>query len=150
MGKAEAPGDPGSYMKTYSRWLQIIILFLLSLTLGTAFAADPPALTGSPSTVVTSEILEVRIAEVEASTDLPETAKMKLTELYRKALSKLEATRAGNAAAEAFRSAAAAAPQDTQATRTKYEQAQKTTPEESLALTEDTPLTELELLLQKE
>jgi hypothetical protein len=30
-------------MKTYSRWLQIIILFLLSLTLGTAFAADPSA-----------------------------------------------------------------------------------------------------------
>ena len=150
MGNVEAPGDPGSYMKTYSRWLHIIILFLLSLTLGTVFAADPPALTGSPSTVVTSEILEVEIAEVEASTDLPETAKMKLTELYRKALSKLEATRAGNAAAEAFRSAAAAAPQDTQATRTKYEQAQKTTPEESLALTEDTPLTELELLLQKE
>jgi len=150
MGKAEDPGDPGGYMKTYSRRLHIIILFLLSLTLGPAFAADPPALTGSPSTVVTSEILEAKIAEVEAATDLPETAKTKLTELYRKALSELEATRAGNAAAEAFRAAAAAAPQDTQATRTKYEQAQKTTPEESLALTEDTPLTELELLLQKE
>jgi len=149
-GKAEAPGDQGSDMKSYSRWLQIIILFLLSLTLGTAFAADPPALTGSPSTVVTSEILEVKIAEVEAATDLPETAKTKLTELYRKALSELEATRAGNAAAENFRTAAAAAPQDTQETRTKYEQAQKTTPEESLVLTADTPLSELELLLQKE
>ena len=150
MSKAESPGDPGNYMKSDSRWLQIIILFLLSLSLGTAFAADPPALTGSPSTVVTSEILEVKIAEVEAATDLPESAKTKLTELYRKALSELEATRAGNAAAEAFRAAAAAAPQDTQATRTKYEQAQQTTPEESLALTEDTPRTELELLLQKE
>ena len=150
MGKAEAQGDPGGYMKTYSHRLHIIILFLLSLSLGTAFAADPPALTGSPSTVVTSEILEVKIAEVEAATDLPESAKTKLTELYRKALSELEATRAGNAAAEAFRAAAAAAPQDTQATRTKYEQAQQTTPEESLALTEDTPRTELELLLQKE
>jgi potassium efflux system protein len=137
-------------MKSYSRWLHIIILFLLSLILGTAFAADPPALTGSPSTVVTSEILEVKIAEVEAATDLPETAKTKLTELYRKALSELEATRAGNAAAEAFRAAAVAAPQDTQVTRKKYEQAQQTTPEESLALTADTPLTEIEPLLQKE
>ena len=39
MGKAEAPGDPGGYMKTYSRWLQIIILLLLSLTLGPAIVA---------------------------------------------------------------------------------------------------------------
>ena len=73
-------------MKSYSRCLQIINLFLLSLTLGTVFAADPPALTGSPSTVVTSEILEVKIAEVEAATDLPETTKTKLTELYRETL----------------------------------------------------------------
>ena len=42
-------------MKSYSRWLQIIILFLLSLTLGTAFAADPPALTGSPSAEIHQE-----------------------------------------------------------------------------------------------
>ena len=150
MGEAEVPADPGSNMKGYSRWLHIIILFLLSLTLGTAFAANPPALSGSPATVVTSEILEVKIAEVEATADLSETAKTKLTELYRKALSELEATRAANTAAEAFRAAAAAAPQDMQVTRTKFEQAQQTTPEESLALTADTPLAGLKPLLQKE
>ncbi len=127
----------------------VMILLFLSLSLGAAFAADPQSTDELPAEVK-SETLEAKLEEVEADADLPEAAKTKLTALYREALDHLEATSSHNAAAEAFRAAAVTAPQAMQSVRTEYERAQGTTPEESLGASEDTPLPELELILQKE
>ena len=70
-----------------------------------AMCEDAPA-TAAPPGSVTQEILEAKIAEVEAATGIEEEARSKLVELYRKALSNLQTASSNARAAEDFRRAA--------------------------------------------
>ena len=78
-------------------------------------AQSAAILADTEGTSVTSSLLESKLKEVEAATDLDEAAKGKLTEQYRKALSNLEAKKSYEAKAAAFAKALEEAPAETAA-----------------------------------
>ncbi len=103
-----------------------------------------------PTAVVTPQILESKIAEVEAAADLTEDAKTKLVELYRKAMSNMETARSREDAAAAFGLATETAPAQTQSLREELDESNILPPLESLTVDIATPLRDIEQLLQKE
>ena len=76
-------------------------------------AQSAAILADTEGTSVTSSLLESKLKEVEAATDLDEAAKGKLTEQYRKALSNLESKKSYEANAAAFAKALEEAPAET-------------------------------------
>ena len=76
-------------------------------------AQSTAILAETEGTAVTSSLLESKLKEVEAATDLDEAAKGKLTEQYRKALSNLESKKSHEAKAAAFAKALEEAPAET-------------------------------------
>ena len=138
-----------SHIALALRRLSSIAALLLLLTTQPALGEDPPA-TAAPPGSVTQEILEAKIAEVEAATGIEEEAKNKLVELYRKALSNLQTASSNARAAEDFRRAAETAPAEVQAIREEMEEAAALPPEDTLDLDPSTPLRQIEQLLQKE
>ena len=132
---------------------RILVLAAFACTLGLAvpaLAAAQTADAGPPASLVTSEVLESKIAETEATTGLAEEAKARLVELYRKGLSNLEAARAHKESAVAFQTTVETAPARIQAIRASLEPGAQPPPLESLAADASTPLRELEQLLQQE
>jgi potassium efflux system protein len=119
------------------------------LTTQPALGEDPPATAELPGSV-TQEILEAKIAEVEAATGIEEEAKSKLVELYRKALSNLQTAGSNAQAAEDFRRAAQTAPAEVQTLREELDKADSPTPEDTLEVDPSTPLRQIEQQLQKE
>ena len=103
-----------------------------------------------PASLVTPEVIESKIAEVEAATDLTDEAKTKLVELYRKALSNLQTARSNAEAATAFRRAAETAPAQIQSLREALDESKVPPPLETLTADVSTPLSDIEQLLQKE
>ncbi len=103
-----------------------------------------------PASLVTPAVLESKIAETEATTSLAEEAKARLVELYRKALSHLEAARANQESAAVYQSTAETAPAQIQAIRASLKPDAQPAPLEDLDANASTPLRELEQLLQKE
>jgi len=99
---------------------------------------------------VSQEVVEAKIREVDAATGMEEQAKTKLVELYRKALSNLQAAASNERAAEEFRQASEAGPAEVRALRQEMDEAEVKPPEKSLEADLSTPLPELEQLLQKE
>ena len=130
-----------------SRWA--IAAVLLLLTLQPATGQDAPSTDTRPGSV-TQEILEAKIAEVEAATGMEETARSQLVEHYRKALSNLQTAGANLRAAEDFRLAAQSAPAEVEAIRQQMEEAAAQPPEDSLDLDPSLSLRQVEQLLQKE
>ena len=114
-----------------------------------AMCEDAPA-TDAPPGSVTQEILEAKIAEVEAATGIEEEAKSKLVELYRKALSNLQTASSNAQAAEDFRRAAETAPAEVQALREELDEPDGTSPQDTLEVDRSTSLRQIEQLLQKE
>lgn len=100
--------------------------------------------------LVTSEMLESKIAEAEAAADLPDEAKTKLVELYRKSLSNLQEASANAERTAAFESATRTAPTQTQLIHEKIEGAQGSDPLATLSASLETPLGQIERQLQKE
>jgi potassium efflux system protein len=78
--------------------------------LGSVWAQDP-------GVRVTPEMLQERIATVRESTELDEDTRTRLVDLYRQALSNLEARRADEKAAEGFRLARRTAPREAEQIR---------------------------------
>ena len=95
-------------------------------------------------------MLEAKIAEVEATAGIDEKLKSGLVELYRKALSNLQAASSNRYAAQAFQEAAQSAPVETRAIREAKDESTIAAPVDALAADRSTPLPELESLLQKE
>jgi len=118
--------------------------------LGLLLTCGQTVLGVEPQASVSPDILEAKIKEVEASTELDEATKSKLAELYRKALSYLETARSNEAAADTFNQARAAAPEEAKAIRDWLEQAQRESPEVTLGLTEQAPLVDIEQRLLAE
>ena len=103
-----------------------------------------------PESLVTSSALESKIAEAQAATDMTEEAKARLVELYRKALSNLQAARDNEASAATFWRTAENAPAEIQAIEAALVSDARAEPLEGLDADADTPLPVLEQLLQKE
>ena len=100
----------------------------------------------APSTLVTAEILESKIAEVEATTKIPDEVRSGLVELYRKALSNLQTASSSEEAAASFDRAFNAAPAQIAA----LQDLSVPPPLETLGVELATPRLEIEQVLQKE
>jgi len=136
---------------------------LLCLLVGatTAFAQEPPTDTpvasSSPSAeldptlkaTLAPELLESKLKETEAATDLDEAAKTKLAELYRKALSELQAASAFEAKATAYKDALETAPDQAKTIREALASKAEETTTDITELPADLPVAELEQQLAK-
>jgi len=109
-----------------------------------------PGLSQSPDSgapTVTSGLLDSKLKEVEAATDLDDASKAKLTELYRKALSNIEARKSYDAKAAAYAKSLEDAPTET--ARLHAETESKAAPTDTQPVPPETPLPEIEQLLAK-
>ena len=126
----------------------VIACMLWAAWLSCAFAQEADS--ALPESLVTSSALESKIAEAQAATDMTEAAKTRLVELYRKALSNLQAARDNEASAATFRRTVENAPAEIQAIEAALAPDARAEPLEGLDADADTPLPVLEQLLQKE
>ncbi len=101
-----------------------------------------------PGWLVTSEVLESKIAEAEAATDRTEEAKTQLIGLYQKALSNLQAAKDNAASAATFRRRAERAPAEIQTIRAALAPDAQAESTDDPDVTADTPLPDLEQRLQ--
>ena len=124
------------------------LILLVLMRLGIGQDTSPPVV--STTDFVTQEILEVKIQEVEAATDIEEPAKPKLIELYRKALSNLQAVSLNTRAAEDFSQAAETASVQAQTLREEIEKTSDSSSENTFEVDPSTPLRQIEQLLQNE
>jgi potassium efflux system protein len=99
---------------------------------------------------VTPAVIESKIAEVEAAADLSDAAKAPLIELYRKAQSQLDTALANERAIEELQLAGETAPAQIEQLRQRALPENQPPPLADLPLSEQTPLDELEGLLEKE
>jgi len=125
----------------------VVLLLQAVLTLAAAAQDTDGAL---PSPLVTAAVLEAKIAEAQDATDLTDDARERLIALYRKSLSNLEAARANQEAASAYRDLGKSAPLEIEALRAERERALTEPPLESLGVDAETQLAELERRLQEE
>jgi len=103
-----------------------------------------------PGWLIKPATLESKIAEAEAATDRTEEAKTRLIELYRKALSNIQAAKDNAASAATFRRTAERAPAEVQAIRAALAPDAPAEPMVDLDAAADTPLIALEERLQQE
>ena len=126
----------------------VIACILWAAWISCAFAQDADS--ALPGWLVTSQGLESKIAEAQAATDRTEEAKTQLIELYRKALSNLQAAKDSAASAATFRRRAERAPAEIQAIRAALAPDAQAEPMDGLDAAADTSLPVLEQLFQKE
>ncbi len=128
----------------------LVLACLLTAPWQSLLADDaPPPVTGNTVTV-TPNIIKARLDEIEAATDLDESAKAILTELYRRALSNLEKEHANIQAAEAFQKARKTAPEQEKAARAELEKLERESPRVILKVSERNSLGEIEQALLNE
>ncbi|MDH3559559.1 MAG: mechanosensitive ion channel [Gammaproteobacteria bacterium] len=138
-------------MKPGSALFRLLILLALAIPVHPGHAADPATpFQDTTTAAVSPDTLKSKIQEVEASTTLDAETKGKLTELYRKALAFQEKANSNNTAVETFRQARETAPQETRAILDQLEEAERTLPEVTPDVTDQTPLAEIEQELIKE
>jgi potassium efflux system protein len=116
---------------------------MLICWIGGAQAADQ-------SSSVNEDTLKALIAEVEATADVDEKLKSRLTELYRKSLTNLEKRNSNEARTKAYQEALQSAPGEAQTIRTELDERRQTSATNRLQVSEQTPLSEIEQLLIKE
>ena len=109
---------------THATLMRAALLVLMALSIGCTnalaqeSASDTPIAASSGvagldptlKSTLTSQFLESKVKETEAATDLDEAAKTKLTDLYRKALSELQAASVLEEKATAYKQALETAP----------------------------------------
>ncbi len=126
-----------------------LILLLLLVWFPDSWAKELPKTSSNPQTVVTPQILEAKIKDVEATPDLEETAKKNLVELYRKSLANLETAVANNTQAETFAQSIETAPAETQKIRARMEKLIHQPVVEAIDVPDGTPIKDVEQLLLK-
>jgi len=122
----------------------LLALFLFSVS---AFAQEAPAKTQGS---VDPEVLNLKIAEVEASTTLDEQVRGTLLDLYRRALTNLERARVEQASADALAEAAVHAPDELASTKKALEELRNATAEKALEISARAKLPDLEQALSDE
>jgi potassium-dependent mechanosensitive channel len=128
----------------------VLLILLALIACGPLGAQEPSAavatVIGAP-TALSQELVEARIKEIEAATNLDEALKSKLSDHYQRALAELKQRASFEAQAENYRQAAAAAPEQIERNRRRIEELQD--PGAAAALPEGLDLTELEQHLAK-
>jgi potassium efflux system protein len=127
----------------------LLIFLFVAQPLG-AQQEESAAAGGGAAATLTRDTVKARLEEVEAATDLDESAKGSLIELYRKTLSSLERERAHAEASAAFDKARQTAPGEAQAVRDTLAKLERESPDVTISVSEDTPLAEVEQLLLSE
>jgi len=128
----------------------LLACLLLLLPPAATLAADP---VGTPDTsvpLVTADVVDARLKEVEASTDLDEDTKGTLTSLLTKTLGYLEAVRSNDAATDTYQQALQNAPQQTDVLREKLDKAAAEDTVAGIRSTADSPFEEIEQELLQE
>ena len=133
---------------TLLRLTALIVLFMPyhhAAAVETTVPADPA------SAALTAETIKTRIAEVETDTGLDEATRIRLTDLYNKALAHREKASIHNTATAAYQQARETAATETKAIRDELARAQKTAENVVLDVTDATPLAEIDqqLLIEK-
>lgn len=132
----------------FPRPVQILVA-LVWLTLLGALAPARGQVEGG-LTNVSRPVVESRIEEVQAATDLDEETRAALIETYRGILGYLEIARANSAAADKFAQARESAPEETGRLRDALEKAQADSPTVELDIATDVSAREIEQRLQLE
>jgi potassium efflux system protein len=137
--------------KKYGKFGSVWLLFVLVLIglIGQHWAVSPAQASSAPSPV-NKQLVETKIKEVEARGDMDEETKATLTELYRKTLSELETSESYDADAAAFDVQRQSAPVETAKIRSQLEKKLVTPNRESMKVSAQTPIAELEQLLASE
>ena len=129
-------------MNTPMAVIRLLPILLLAMTVGGIVAAETP--------VHKTDIVEAKIKEVEASSELDEATQKTLIELYRKTISSLEMASKNQQDADAFAEARKSAPEQARITRDKLDKAKQDSPTVTLDIREDTSLEEVEQKLLNE
>ncbi|HHJ18136.1 MAG TPA: mechanosensitive ion channel [Gammaproteobacteria bacterium] len=128
-------------------WLALLLL----APLGNAHPADTSSPVSATTAVeVTARVIQARLKEVEATSTLDEKTRTTLTELYRKSLSNLEAAEVSNASTKRFSHARETAADEARKIREQLEKSKKASPTVTLAVSEKSPVAEIEQELLKE
>ena len=130
--------------------VRLLTFLLLSVACSGAFAVDPASPITSISTTITPDKVKAKLKEVDASSDLDETTKKTLNELYLKTLNNLEKQQTNTDKTAAFKKARETAPTETNAIRDKLERAEIESPTVTLPVSEKTPLARVEQVLLNE
>ena len=130
-------------MKAFLYPLRFIALFALILPVTPAFPVDAPVL-------VTGEVLNARLKEVEASTSLDEETKASLTEVLNRALGNLGTVRTNKETSNNYIQARKTAPEQAAEIHQKLERDKETATEVSVNVTETSPFEEIEQELLQE
>ena len=137
-------------MKTLLHTL-VIAAFLALLPLSPpANAVESDTSSYRLSDTVTSESLDAKIKEAEASTELDESTRKKLIGLYRSTQAYLEQADSHLAAANEFRTSRESAPTRARAIREEIDKRQQSEDTITTGITDKTPLAELDQVLLKE
>jgi potassium efflux system protein len=139
-----------SGVKTTAAVARLLICLVLLAPFGSAHAEDPATPASGASATLTPDTVKARLEEVKATTELDETSKGSLTELYRKTLSSLEQERASSDASAAFSKARKTAPEEARAVREALEKLEQESPTVTLNVSEDTPVAKVEQELLNE
>jgi potassium efflux system protein len=130
---------------------KILSVFLLLAGVGLLSAVAVAQTVVSPSSGVTVEVLENRIQEIEASSELDEANKTAVLDSYRKAISLVEQRRSYEDSTAGFVKARESAPKESAALREQLEKLETKTPEkppESL-LRQELSVLQQQLLTEK-
>lgn len=125
------PGSAAWPQRPAARFALLLITLLgLAVVVAATVAAQPTTegLAAAPDAGITTDQVETKIAEVEASTQLDESVKTKLLEHLRRTLTNLEMGRAHEAKAAAFAEDLQTAPAETAAIRAELAAPAETEP----------------------
>ena len=101
-------------------------------------------------TAVSAPLIEQRIKEIEAASDIDDETKLRLEEQYRRALGYLEAAEASKETRQQFASARETAPELAKKERDTLTKLEEEQPEVQLDIPEDAPASDIEQLLNQE
>ena len=131
-----------------------MVCLLATVFMLTLFVADQataqPAQRGGVTAAIKADVIKTRLKEVEASTDLDENIQAAVVELYRKALSNLEAAAVNEETARTYIQARKTAPDKARTLRAKLEKARQAQPVITLHATEKTTVEQIERKLLAE
>lgn len=126
-----------------------ISLLILLLSLGVVHSATSVT-TGGGASSISSEIIKSKLEEAESSADLDDAARSKLTDLYKKSLTKLEEAKGDTRVASEYEQARKTASDEAKKIRAELDASLKAKKEVSLDVNDQTPLADIEQRLLTE
>jgi potassium efflux system protein len=137
-------------MKILLQTVVLAALLALLTPFPLAYAVERDTSSFRLSNTVTQETLQANIQEAEASTELDESTRKKLIELYRSALAYLKEAGSHDSAAREFRKARESASALARAIREELDKQQQSGGNITTGVTDKTPLAEVSQILLKE